>query len=132
METERSPNVLAVHHDLEEHVVRLGHRRRLVRSGCLPQLREQHGRLTAAAPATCIPSHEAIHVELVLRELHHPRPRAHRRCRGEMRHHVAHLPLRAHGVTVRTAGRVALVVGTLLSAVEQGATIVDGDATWIT
>jgi hypothetical protein len=49
-----------------------------------------------------------------------------------MRHHVAHLPLRAHGVTVRTAGRVALVVGTLLSAVNQGATIVDGDATWIT
>ena len=38
----------------------------------------------------------------------------------------------AHGVTVRTAGRVALVVGTLLSAVNQGSTIVDGDATWIT
>lgn len=38
----------------------------------------------------------------------------------------------AHGVTARTAGRVALVVGTLLSAVNQGSTIVDGDATWIT
>jgi hypothetical protein len=36
------------------------------------------------------------------------------------------------GVTVRTAGRVALVVGTILSAVNQGSTIVDGNATWVT
>jgi hypothetical protein len=36
------------------------------------------------------------------------------------------------GVTVRTAGRVALVVGTILSAVNQGSTIVDGTATWVT
>ncbi len=38
----------------------------------------------------------------------------------------------ARGVTVRTAGRVALVVGTVLSAVNQGSTIVDGNATWVT
>ena len=38
----------------------------------------------------------------------------------------------ARGVTVRTAGRVALVVGTILSAVNQGSTIVDGTATWVT
>ena len=37
-----------------------------------------------------------------------------------------------HGVTVRTAGPVALVVGTILSAVNQGSTIVDGTATWVT
>ena len=36
------------------------------------------------------------------------------------------------GGTVRTAGRVALVVGTILSAVNQGSTIVDGTATWVT
>jgi hypothetical protein len=36
------------------------------------------------------------------------------------------------GVTVRTAGRVAAVVGTILSAVNQGSTIVAGDATWVT
>ena len=38
----------------------------------------------------------------------------------------------AHGVTVRAAYPVALVVGTILSAVNQGSTIVDGDATWVT
>jgi hypothetical protein len=38
----------------------------------------------------------------------------------------------AQGVTVRTAGRVALVVGTILSAVNQGSTIVNGSATWVT
>jgi hypothetical protein len=36
------------------------------------------------------------------------------------------------GVTVRTAGRVALIVGTVLSAVNQGSTVVDGNATWVT
>ena len=36
------------------------------------------------------------------------------------------------GVTVRTGGRVALVVGTILSAVNQGTTIVDGSATAVT
>jgi hypothetical protein len=36
------------------------------------------------------------------------------------------------GITVRTAGPVALVVGTILSAVNQGATIADGAATWVT
>ena len=38
----------------------------------------------------------------------------------------------AQGVTVRTAGPVALVVGTILSAVNQGSTIVEGAATWVT
>jgi hypothetical protein len=33
------------------------------------------------------------------------------------------------GVTVRAAGRVALVVGTLLSAVNQGGVLLDGDLT---
>jgi len=37
-----------------------------------------------------------------------------------------------HGVTVRTAGPVALVVGTILSAVNQGSTIAEGAATWVT
>jgi hypothetical protein len=36
------------------------------------------------------------------------------------------------GVTVRTAGRVAIVVGTILSAVNQGSTIAAGNATWVT
>ncbi len=36
------------------------------------------------------------------------------------------------GVTVRTAGPVALVVGTILSAVNQGSTIAAGDASWLT
>jgi hypothetical protein len=35
-----------------------------------------------------------------------------------------------HGVTVATAWRVALVVGTLLSVVNQGVTIAEGEATW--
>ncbi|HEX9505401.1 MAG TPA: nitrate/nitrite transporter NrtS [Acidimicrobiia bacterium] len=38
----------------------------------------------------------------------------------------------AQGVTVRTAGRVAVIVGTILSAVNQGSTIVDGSTTWAT
>jgi len=38
----------------------------------------------------------------------------------------------AHGVTVRTAGPVALVVGTFLSAVNQGSTVVEGATTWVT
>lgn len=42
------------------------------------------------------------------------------------------LRLFARGITARTAGRVALVVGTILSAVNQGETIVDGSATWLT
>ena len=40
----------------------------------------------------------------------------------------------AHGVTYRTASRVSLVVGTILSTVNQGAVIAHGDAvtaTWI-
>ena len=36
------------------------------------------------------------------------------------------------GVTLRTAGRVALVVGSILSAVNQRSTIADGTATWLT
>jgi hypothetical protein len=38
------------------------------------------------------------------------------------------------GVTFRTASRVALVVGTILSVVNQGSVIIDGDAslgTWV-
>ncbi len=35
-------------------------------------------------------------------------------------------------MTVRAAGPVALVVGTILSAVNQGSTIVDGATTWVT
>jgi hypothetical protein len=38
----------------------------------------------------------------------------------------------ARGVTVGTAGPVALVVGTVLSAVNQGATIIEGSSTWVT
>ena len=40
----------------------------------------------------------------------------------------------AHGVTYRTASRVSLVVGTILSTVNQGTVIAQGDAvtaTWI-
>jgi len=36
------------------------------------------------------------------------------------------------GVTVRVAGRVAIVVGTILSAVNQGSVILAGDATGFT
>jgi hypothetical protein len=36
------------------------------------------------------------------------------------------------GATVRTAWKVAVVVGTVLSAVNQGAVIAGGDATWAT
>ena len=35
----------------------------------------------------------------------------------------------AKGVTFRTASKIALVVGTLLTAINQGAVIVGGDAT---
>ena len=42
------------------------------------------------------------------------------------------LRLFLRGVTVPTAGRAALVVGTVVSALSQGATIVDGTATWLT
>lgn len=38
----------------------------------------------------------------------------------------------AHGVTLRVAGRVALLVGTILSAVNQGSVIADGDSGWAT
>jgi len=38
----------------------------------------------------------------------------------------------AKGVTVGTAGPVALAVGTILSTVNQGSTIVAGAATWVT
>lgn len=38
----------------------------------------------------------------------------------------------AQGVTLRAAGPVALVVGTILSAVNQGSTIVAGAATLVT
>ncbi len=44
------------------------------------------------------------------------------------------LVLFLRGVTVRVAGRVAVVVGTILSAVNQGSLIVAGDvtgATWV-
>lgn len=44
------------------------------------------------------------------------------------------LRLFIRGVTVRVAGRVAVVVGTILSVVNQGSVIVDGrasTATWI-
>jgi len=37
-----------------------------------------------------------------------------------------------HGVTVRTASPVAVVVGTILSIVNQGSTIANGAATWVT
>lgn len=36
------------------------------------------------------------------------------------------------GVTVRSASKVSAVVGTVLSAVNQGSVIADGDATWVT
>ena len=42
------------------------------------------------------------------------------------------LRLFVHGVTVRVAWRVAIVVGTVLSAVNQGNVIVDGHATTAT
>ncbi len=42
------------------------------------------------------------------------------------------LVLFLRGVTVRVAGRVAVVVGTILSAVNQGSLIVAGDATGAT
>lgn len=42
------------------------------------------------------------------------------------------LGLFARGVTVRVAGGVALVVGTILSVVNQGAVIFGGDASWLT
>lgn len=38
----------------------------------------------------------------------------------------------ARGATVRVAGRVAVVVGTILSAVNQGSIITDGHGTWVT
>ena len=44
------------------------------------------------------------------------------------------LALFAHGVTVRTASKVAVLVGTILSVVNQGSVIGDGNATaatWI-
>lgn len=42
------------------------------------------------------------------------------------------LVLFCRGVTVGIAGRVALVVGTILSAVNQGSVILGGDATGVT
>jgi len=42
------------------------------------------------------------------------------------------LVLFLRGVTVRVAGRVAIVVGTILSAVNQGSVILAGDATGFT
>ena len=42
------------------------------------------------------------------------------------------LVLFLRGVTVRVAGRVAIVVGTILSAVNQGSVILAGDATGLT
>ena len=42
------------------------------------------------------------------------------------------LALFARGSTVWVAGRVALVVGTILSAANQGSVIVDGHSTWVT
>jgi hypothetical protein len=42
------------------------------------------------------------------------------------------LALFARGVTVRVAWRVALVVGTILSVVNQGSVVLGGDANWQT
>lgn len=42
------------------------------------------------------------------------------------------LGLFARGVTVRVAGGVALVVGTILSVVNQGDVILGGGASWLT
>ena len=42
------------------------------------------------------------------------------------------LALFVRGVTVRTASKVALLVGTILSVVNQGTVIVDGNATAVT
>ncbi len=42
------------------------------------------------------------------------------------------LVLFLRGVTVRVAGRIAIVVGTILSAVNQGSVILAGDATGVT
>ena len=42
------------------------------------------------------------------------------------------LSLVLRGATVRVAGRVALVVGTILSTANQGSVIVDGHSTWVT
>jgi hypothetical protein len=42
------------------------------------------------------------------------------------------LLLVARGATLSVAGRVALLVGTVLSAANQGSVIASGDATWVT
>lgn len=42
------------------------------------------------------------------------------------------LSLVARGATVWVAGRVALVVGTILSAANQGSVIADGHSSWVT
>jgi len=42
------------------------------------------------------------------------------------------LDLVAHGATIGVAGRVALLVGTILSAVNQGSVIVAGESGWVT
>ncbi len=42
------------------------------------------------------------------------------------------LALVARGATVRVAGRVALAVGTILSAVNQGSVIAEGHSSWVT
>ncbi len=42
------------------------------------------------------------------------------------------LVLVARGATLSVAGRVALLVGTVLSAANQGSVIASGDATWVT
>ena len=42
------------------------------------------------------------------------------------------LGLFARGATVRVAGGVALVVGTILSVVNQGSVVLGGEASWLT
>ena len=42
------------------------------------------------------------------------------------------LALFARGATVRVAGGVALVVGTILSVVNQGSVVLGGEASWLT
>ena len=42
------------------------------------------------------------------------------------------LALLMHGATVRVGGRVALAVGTILSAANQGTVIAEGHSSWVT
>ncbi len=55
-----------------------------------------------------------------------------RRERQQWSTYLQACTLVARGATVRVAGRVAVVVGTILSAVNQGSIIAAGHSTWAT